>query len=73
MKTVLGQLTELRYKMQTNKEMLPICSGLDVHLWKAAFEAYNDKLGVQPHWFSTSWLFFECYMYRKVSEILQNW
>lgn len=71
MKSVLSQLSELRYRMQTDKEMVPITSGRDTQLWERAFEAYRDKLGEAPHWFSTSWMFFECYMYRKVIEILQ--
>ena len=58
--------------MQTNKEMLPIGTGPDVMEWTSVFEAYRKKLGHEPHWFEVSWLFFECYMYRKVIEIIQT-
>lgn len=59
--------------MQTNKTMLPIEKGPDLAEWGLVFEVYRNKLGSQfPHWFSVSWLFFECYMYRKVIEIIRN-
>ena len=58
--------------MQTNKPMVPISSGNDVHYWTEVFEVYQQKLGEEPKWFAVSWLFFECYMYRKVMEIIRS-
>lgn len=59
--------------MQTNKDMTPITMGPDVHEWDAVFDAYRRSLdGAEPQWFTVSWLFAECYMYRRVAEIFGN-
>jgi hypothetical protein len=71
-KSVMSGLTELRYRMQTNKSMLPITTGDDVGPWGEAMDAYREELQGEPVWYGVSWLFFECYMYRKVMEIIRN-
>ena len=72
LKTAIGQVSELRYQMQTDKVMVPISHGLDVQQWNAVFDVYRKDLGAEPSWFSVSWLFAECYMYRKISDIIQS-
>ena len=72
-KAVLSNLSELRYKLQTNKPMDPIEVGEDVNEWTTVFARYRDNLkGNEPQWFTVSWLFAECYMYRKIAEIFQK-
>ena len=34
-------------------------------------EVYSKKNGKPPSWFSASWLFVECFMYRKIFDVLQ--
>lgn len=75
MKSVLSQLSELRYQLQTNKPMSSIENGEDVKEWKAAFDSIRKckrLQGSQPSWYSVSWLFAECFMYRKISDALKS-
>ena len=70
---VLAQLSKLRYELQTDKPMEPIENGPDRKVWLMVFERYREKFkGENPKWFSVSWLFAECYMYRKIVEILRS-
>ena len=72
-KEVLAQLSKLRYELQTDKPMEPITTGEDVGEWDMVFDRYRQKLkGEDTTWFSVSWLFAECFMYRKIVEILQG-
>ena len=71
-KAAVSRLSELRYLLQTDKPMEAIASGDDVELWRPVFEVYRSELGREPHWFGVSWLFLECYMYRKVMEIIRD-
>lgn len=71
LKTIIGHVSELRYQMQTDKPMLPITCGPDVQQWSAVFAVYRKELqGAEPSWFSVSWLFSECYMYRKIADFI---
>ena len=59
--------------MQTDKAMEPISCGPDVTQWNSVFEVYRKELGgAEPTWFSVSWLFAECFMYRKIADIIQS-
>ena len=69
---VLAQLSKLRYELETDKQMEPIKSGADLKAWDMVFERYQKKFGENPKWFAVSWLFAECYMYRRVVEILRD-
>lgn len=72
-KAVLAQLSKLRYELQTDKPMEPILSGDDLQAWGSVFERYRQKFkGENPKWFAVSWLFAECFMYRKIMEILRG-
>ncbi len=72
-KGVVGKLSEMRYRLQTNKTMEPITHGNDMGEWKAVFEVYQNKFkGENPAWFAVSWLFAECFMYRKIVEMLRE-
>ncbi len=71
-KNVLSKLAEFRYRMQTDKEMEPIASGDDLKEWKSVFEIYQTKRGGNPRWTQVSWLFFECYTYRKITELIRT-
>jgi hypothetical protein len=70
---VLAQLSKLRYELQTDKSMDPIKTGADVALWNMVFSRYRQKFeGDNPMWFHVSWLFAECFMYRKIVEIIRG-
>jgi hypothetical protein len=73
LKSIIGQVSELHYQMQTDKPMQPITCGPDVQQWNEVFEVYRKELGgAEPTWFSVSWLFAECFMYRKIADIIQS-
>ena len=58
--------------MQTDKAMEPITHGHDIEQWNHVFSVYRKELGAEPTWFSVSWLFSECFMYRKIADIILN-
>ena len=72
MQGVLAELSKLRYELETDKPMGGIQSGPDWEQWGAVFDTYRKDLGGEPTWYKVSWLFAECYMYRKISEMLHN-
>ena len=72
-KTVISQLSELRYQLLTDKPMEPVIVGDDLKEWDSVFDTYRKKFkGENPKWFSVSWLFAECFMYRKIAQIFRN-
>ena len=72
-KSVLSVLSELRYNLMTDKVMEGIEVGRDVDEWRGVFTRYRENLkGNEPQWFKVSWLFAECFMYRKIAEIFQK-
>ena len=73
LKMIIGKVSELRYQMQTDKTMEPIMCGPDIQQWNTVFSVYRNELGAEPSWFSVSWLFSECFMYRKIADIILNW
>lgn len=73
LKAIIGHVSELRYQMQTDKPMVPITSGPDVQQWNAVFAVYRKELqGAEPSWFTVSWLFAECFMYRKIADFIKR-
>lgn len=72
MKSSLAKLAEFRYRLLTDKVLTLILTGPDTKEWTDVFEVYRKKFGHEPHPFGVSWLFVECYMYRKVMEIIMD-
>lgn len=67
LKTVIGDISKLKYEIQTNKTMRDIISQApDVKF-------YNDYLAKQANvtYFTTIWLHTECYMYRRLRETFE--
>lgn len=53
--------------------MVPITCGPDVQQWNAVFAVYRNELqGAEPSWFTVSWLFAECFMYRKIADFIKR-
>lgn len=67
LKTVIGELSKLKYEIQTNKPMRNIESNA------SDVKSYNDYLTQQPNktYFTAIWLHAECYMYRRIREIFE--
>ena len=72
-KSVISKLSELRYQLETDKPMEAIAHGDDIKEWAAVFDVYRSKFkGENPKWFAVSWLFAECFMYRKMVETIRE-
>ncbi|KAG1706997.1 Protein-glutamate O-methyltransferase [Nymphon striatum] len=68
-KTVIGRLSKLRNELQTDKPYLFITDQYaDVEIWNDCLKSLNEN---ERSWFKSSWLFAECYMYRRIFEGFQ--
>jgi hypothetical protein len=72
LKSLIGQLSELRYQMQRDRPIANLQWGSDRKYWEQVVEVYTNKNGKPPSWFSASWLFVECFMYRKISDVVRT-
>jgi len=68
LKTIIEQLSKLRYEMQTNKVILPLeDSQENTKVWNEYLE--REKAGGNgTSWFTATWMWVECYMYRRIQE-----
>ena len=66
--TAIGALSQLRYEVMTNKEAAPLRDALpDVDSWNNQLKGMKDA-GDPLTWYGSSWLWMECYMYRRMVE-----
>ncbi|CAH1179474.1 unnamed protein product [Phaedon cochleariae] len=71
-KTVIGQLSKLKYEIQTNKPLKLLSSQA------ADAKIYNEYITRQANeeghatYFHTIWLLAECYMYRRIWQIFET-
>jgi hypothetical protein len=62
----------LKNELQTNKPFKALTSnGPDVSSWNTYYEKESEREGAEPRWFRTSWLYAECYMYRRIHEAFE--
>jgi hypothetical protein len=60
---VIGQLSRLKFEMQTDKPLTAITDGgADAELWNRSLEAAGA-----PSWWKGAWLWAECYLYRRIA------
>jgi len=67
---VVEELSKLRYEMQTSKPIVDIVDGIgNCNVWNDYLkeQKVNEK---NPSWFSSAWLWVECYMYRRITQAL---
>lgn len=73
-KEITNRLSQLKNELQTNKPLRPIQTQRDPGLhddsewWNKIFDTHCQENGEAPKWFSSSWLYVECYMYAKIHE-----
>lgn len=75
MKQIIGGLSELKSEMMTNKILKPLelsntNMDVDVKVWNKRIHDQEVIDKSPPTWFNTYWLLAECYMYRRISQIL---
>ena len=67
---VVEELSKLRYEMQTDKPIVPIEDSVgNAAVWNKYLQARQTE-EEKPSWFSSAWLWVECYMYRRVLQSL---
>jgi len=72
LKEVIGSFSKLKNELQTNKPFTVLTSdGPDVTSWNTYYEREAEREGEEPRWFSTSLLYAECYMYRRIHEAFE--
>ncbi|XP_043238534.1 damage-control phosphatase ARMT1-like [Amphibalanus amphitrite] len=71
----LRQLEQLLQSLTADGPLTPLTgSADDVTMWNEVLKAVTaaSKDGRAPHWHSGEWLYVECYMYRKICDILET-
>ena len=64
--TVVEQLSKLRYEMQTDKPITDIEDGAgNAAVWNDYLQR-QKQVEEKPSWFSSAWMWVECYMYRRM-------
>ncbi|GFT31699.1 damage-control phosphatase ARMT1 [Nephila pilipes] len=71
-KEIIGRLSALQNEMITNKTIKPlICDVPDVAVWNDYLKKQENIYGFPPAWFESSWLYVECYFYRRIKQTFQ--
>uniref|UniRef100_A0A182PRM2 Sugar phosphate phosphatase n=1 Tax=Anopheles epiroticus TaxID=199890 RepID=A0A182PRM2_9DIPT len=69
LKSAIGEISKLKYELQTDKDFRPIKTALgDEPVWNGFLEG----LGQDNSYFSACWLYAETYMYRRLNNIFEN-
>ncbi|PAA46827.1 hypothetical protein BOX15_Mlig000305g6, partial [Macrostomum lignano] len=68
---IIGGVSRLRNELQTDKPLLPLSdSASDTTAWNDYLAELTETLGRAPSWFKEPWLYVECYMYRRLLELV---
>ncbi|XP_060519947.1 damage-control phosphatase ARMT1-like isoform X2 [Cylas formicarius] len=71
LKMVIGELSKLKYEIQTNKPLRNLTSDApDIQLYNEYIAKQATEEG-HATYFNTIWLLTECYMYRKIKEVFE--
>jgi len=69
---VVEELSKLRYEMQTNKHITALEDSVgNSSVWNKYLEQQQEK-ETNCSWFSSAWLWVECYMYRRITQAVQR-
>ena len=67
---VVEELSKLRYEMQTDKPIVALEDDTgNAGVWNSYLQTQAER-EERPSWFSSAWLWVECYMYRRVLQSL---
>jgi uncharacterized protein with ATP-grasp and redox domains len=69
-KQIVNDIGALRYELQHDRKLVHIRDDgdADVAVWNRMLDAYFPD----ATWFNATWLFVECYMYRRIREAIQR-
>ncbi|KAK6030523.1 hypothetical protein OSTOST_03339, partial [Ostertagia ostertagi] len=67
-KAVIGELSELRYRISTDKQLEDISdTSYSYEMWNNLLARMRAEYGAdEVTWFKCDWLFAECYLYRRI-------
>lgn len=69
-KSVIGELSELKYMLQTAKPIVRFSSKEpDTERWNSDIQRYEQQVDDELTFYNGPWLFVECYLYRRIREI----
>lgn len=69
---MIGDLSELKYEIQTNKPLKPLTSkASDAQMYNEYIATETSEKGPPTH-FHTMWLLTECYMYRRIRQMFEE-
>ncbi|RKO92710.1 hypothetical protein BDK51DRAFT_8225, partial [Blyttiomyces helicus] len=70
----ISAMSKLKYELQRDREFESIAGDEegDEEAWRAAMDSLGDVAEGGKTWFSAPWLFAECFMYRKIRQILSK-
>lgn len=72
LKRVIGEISEFKYEIQTNKPLKPLTSTApDAVIYNEYIQTLMEQDGPPTH-FHTIWLLAECYMYRRLRQIFEK-
>ena len=72
LKSIAGSISKLRNELQTSKTLAPIeDTRSDTKAWNDYLREVTERDGEEPSWFTSPWLYVECYMYRRVQEAVE--
>ncbi|XP_063232764.1 damage-control phosphatase ARMT1-like [Bacillus rossius redtenbacheri] len=72
LQAVLKSLSTLGNEINLNKPLIPLTtSRSDVPLWNKLLEDQAKKEGGDLKWYSTVFLYWECYLYRRLKQIFE--
>uniref|UniRef100_A0A182QQA6 Sugar phosphate phosphatase n=1 Tax=Anopheles farauti TaxID=69004 RepID=A0A182QQA6_9DIPT len=69
LKAAIGEISKLKYELQTDKDFRPLCTALGD---KSVWNSFIESLGSDNSYFSACWLYAETYMYRRLNSIFEN-
>nr|CAH7749688.1 unnamed protein product [Callosobruchus chinensis] len=72
LKTVIGELSELKYEVQMNHQLKPLTSTAPDATIYNEYIAQQANTESPPTHFHTIWLLTECYMYRRIAQTFEN-
>ncbi|XP_041351181.1 damage-control phosphatase ARMT1-like isoform X2 [Gigantopelta aegis] len=62
-------MSKLRHEISTDKPVTPLTDNRsDTPVWNQYLQKQTEIEGQVPTWFSSPWLYLECYMYRRIQE-----
>ncbi|XP_071799411.1 damage-control phosphatase ARMT1-like [Asterias amurensis] len=74
-KDIVAKLSKFRNELQTDKAILPLQPDGedDIEIWERCLEEETKANGGTPaSWFTSPWLYVECYMYRRIVNIIRQ-